>query len=221
MIAAEPLPPTFQALQQNIQIHETWCNANLQTCAHIEDLRCGIGDGSTRTADFTLYPRAAGWGTLTRLENDEAVLQDMHIFLENAVKSSSILLSPPLRLLGQILMSVSPEVFKAVAALAVRYMLADKQRFTCDILTVSEIITSLSLKQIDLLKIDCERAEVGVLRGILPQHWGMVRQVAAEVHEENLEQFGAILKEAGFQKVVIEQTNDLIGSSIYMVYCCR
>jgi FkbM family methyltransferase len=48
---------------------------------------------------------------------------------------------------------------------------------------LSSVIDERGLDRVDLLKIDVQRAELDVLRGIDDRHWGLVRQVAVEVHD--------------------------------------
>lgn len=49
------------------------------------------------------------------------------------------------------------------------------------VITVSQAMRNLRLRQIDLLKLDCEGAELDVLLGLTPATWGMVNQIVAEV----------------------------------------
>jgi hypothetical protein len=72
------------------------------------------------------------------------------------------------------------------------------------------------------LKIDVERSEVGVVQGIEKNDWCKIRQLVAEVHEENLEAFVSIVKEKGeFENIVCEQGEDMAGTSLHMVYATR
>jgi hypothetical protein len=48
---------------------------------------------------------------------------------------------------------------------------------------LSSVLDERGIDRVDLLKIDVQRAELDVLRGIDDRHWGMVRQVAMEVHD--------------------------------------
>ncbi len=48
---------------------------------------------------------------------------------------------------------------------------------------LSSVIDERGIDRVDLLKIDVQRAELDVLRGIDDRHWGLVRQVAMEVHD--------------------------------------
>jgi FkbM family methyltransferase len=48
---------------------------------------------------------------------------------------------------------------------------------------LSSVIDERGIDRVDLLKIDVQRAELDVLRGIDDRHWGLVRQVSMEVHD--------------------------------------
>ena len=58
-----------------------------------------------------------------------------------------------------------------------RKNLLDAQTEECRMCTVSDLIKNHALDCIHLLKIDVEGAELDVLRGIAPEHWGRIHQV--------------------------------------------
>jgi hypothetical protein len=94
--------------------------------------------------------------------------------------------------------------------------------FYCRLRTVSSIIAEKGIRQIDLLKIDVQKSELDVLRGINPEDWDRVRQVAIEVHdtEGRLRRIVSMLEGAGF-RVVAEQDDLYEGSIMYNVYAAR
>jgi FkbM family methyltransferase len=53
----------------------------------------------------------------------------------------------------------------------------------CRLRRLSDVIVEERLDRVDMLKIDVQRAELDVLRGIEERHWPLVRQVAMEVHD--------------------------------------
>ncbi len=53
----------------------------------------------------------------------------------------------------------------------------------CEVATLSQLIDRELLPNIDLLKIDVEKSEADVLRGIRDDHWPRIRQVLVEVHD--------------------------------------
>ena len=48
---------------------------------------------------------------------------------------------------------------------------------------LSDVIREQRIERIDLLKIDAENAETGVLAGIDDEHWRLIRQISMEAYE--------------------------------------
>ncbi|KPI17917.1 methyltransferase FkbM family [Actinobacteria bacterium OV450] len=88
--------------------------------------------------------------------------------------------------------------------------------------TVSETIRRYGLDDIGLLKVDVERAELSVLRGIEDDHWPRIRCVAAEVHAEGgrLEEIVALLGKHGLSAEV-SQSPKLVGTPLYDLVATR
>jgi FkbM family methyltransferase len=97
----------------------------------------------------------------------------------------------------------------------------------CRLRTMSAVIDEVGVRNIDLIKIDAQRAEFDVLRGIEPRHWPLVQQISMEVHDEvgtptegRVQQVGQLLGEQGFRVTVgIEEM--LRGTGRYAVYAVR
>ncbi len=96
------------------------------------------------------------------------------------------------------------------------------ERFRCPLRTLSEIIEEQGVFRIDLLKVDVEKSELQVLRGIAPGHWPLLQQVVLEVHdrEGSLASVLALLRENGFA-VEVEQASRLSQTGIHNVYARR
>lgn len=75
---------------------------------------------------------------------------------------------------------------------------------------------------IDLLKVDVEKSELDVLRGIEPEHWPIIRQIVAEVHDIDgrLDTVVGLLRDRGF-RTSVEATDDLAGTGMYSVHAAR
>jgi hypothetical protein len=79
-----------------------------------------------------------------------------------------------------------------------------KQRFRCQVRTLSEVLRSLDVPRVDLLKIDVEGSEWEVLAGVEPDLWKRIRQVVVEVHDVT-GRVGAVdqlLKQQGYETAV-------------------
>ena len=80
------------------------------------------------------------------------------------------------------------------------------------------------LEQVDLLKVDVERAELAVLRGISDSDWPKIRQIVLEVHDIDgrLAEVKRLLTEhAGFHVTAVEQDRNLRGSTLFNIYAVR
>lgn len=88
----------------------------------------------------------------------------------------------------------------------------------CRFTTLSAFLRSEGIEQVDLLKIDVERAELEVLLGIEPPDWPRIRQIAAEVHDERiLASIEEMLAGHSF-RTVVEQDPNLAGTPIRLLY---
>ncbi|HEU5132300.1 MAG TPA: FkbM family methyltransferase, partial [Pyrinomonadaceae bacterium] len=97
----------------------------------------------------------------------------------------------------------------------------------CRLRRLSSVIREEQIEQIDLLKIDVQRAELDVLRGIDSDDWNRIKQVVLEVHdrkgsesEGRAEEIRELLQTHGFA-VVVEQDELLSGTDRYNVYAVR
>ncbi|MBB6377455.1 FkbM family methyltransferase [Pseudonocardia eucalypti] len=92
----------------------------------------------------------------------------------------------------------------------------------CEVQTLSDVIAARRVERINLLKLDVEKSELDVLRGLREQDWPKVRQVVAEVHDINgaLKSFTGLLEAHGFD-VELEQDDLLSGTEIYEVFAFR
>jgi FkbM family methyltransferase len=103
-------------------------------------------------------------------------------------------------------------------------MQAQSVQVEAPIVTLADVLRQEGVQRIDLLKVDCEGAELDVLKGVAPEQWPAVRQVVAEVfdHDGRLEKVVALLRDhAGFPQVVAEEEDAMRDSRIYNVYATR
>jgi amino acid adenylation domain-containing protein/FkbM family methyltransferase len=99
--------------------------------------------------------------------------------------------------------------------------------------TIADIIDEYAVDRIDLLKVDVERAELAVLRGLRPQDWPKIRHLVVEVQdpgaephdradlgEGRLAEVVGLLRRYGLSTVVVRQ-DELAGADLYYVYARR
>jgi len=95
--------------------------------------------------------------------------------------------------------------------------------FRCPVTTVSRVIEQHGLDRIHLLKVDVERAEGAILRGIEDAHWPRIDQVVAEVHDQGEAEHEAmrdLLISKGFETVMTVEEG-LENSGIYAISARR
>ncbi len=188
----EPAPPLFEILSANVALHAP--KANL--------FNCGISDAE-RTAKFTFYPNSSGMSSFyADLREEKEVLRS--IMLNQTRKG----------------MAGMEQLMKhADDLLEERFRSSD---YECRLTTLSSVIREQGVKKIDLLKIDVQKSELDVLRGIAEEDWGRIRQIVIEVHDigGRLETISALLAGRGFG-LAVEQDDMYEGSPMYNIYAVR
>jgi FkbM family methyltransferase len=88
--------------------------------------------------------------------------------------------------------------------------------------TVSKLLADYSTGEVSLLKVDVERAEMDVFRGIADSDWQAIRNVVVEVHDIDgrLAEVVALLGQRGFD-VDHFQPKILAGATVHMVVANR
>ena len=95
----------------------------------------------------------------------------------------------------------------------------DSELVECELKRLSSVIRSQNITKIDLLKVDVEKSEINVLKGIDDEHWDKIGQLIVEVHNQSgaLSYVQNLLEEKGY-RVVVEQDQGLDDTDIYVVY---
>jgi FkbM family methyltransferase len=103
----------------------------------------------------------------------------------------------------------------------VQEKLGKKTEIKCQLKTISSIIREAKIEQIDLLKIDAEKSELAILKGIQENDWPKIKQMVLEVHAiAELEVVIPLLKQKGF-KIEVEQEGLFANSGIYNCFAIR
>lgn len=96
-----------------------------------------------------------------------------------------------------------------------------KIEFKCQLKTISSIILEENIEKIDLLKIDAEKSELAILKGIKENDWLKIKQIVLEVHSAHeVEIVIPILKQKGFE-INVEQEVNLTNSGIFNCFAIR
>lgn len=153
---------------------------------------CGLSDRSG-SANFTFYPKvSASSGMYADAFADEQVTR---AYLANQDEQ---------------LVEFADELMEG------RF---ETQSVVCPLKTISEVISENQIERVDLLKLDVEKSELDVLRGIQPDDWPKIKQLVAEVHDIDgrLDEFSGILKSHGFD-VMLEQDESFKATGLHHIY---
>jgi FkbM family methyltransferase len=89
----------------------------------------------------------------------------------------------------------------------------------CTMRTLSDVLRQERVARVDLLKIDVERSELDVLRGLGEEDWPKIRQIVIEAHDVDgrLDAVCALLRHRGY-RIVLEQEAELRGTELFNLY---
>jgi 31-O-methyltransferase len=189
----EPIPEIFQVLSENLRPHPA---------ATPVPTALGAASG---TVIARYYPR---YTMMSGLHADPD--RDQAIARQYLVQTAEGLADPGER---------DEFAGTADAVLSSRF---DPVTVECTVETVAEAAARLGVDRIDLLKVDAERAELDVLRGVGAQLWPGVANVVVEAEDGN-GQVAAItdlLSGQGMQTTVT-QVPEFRGTALYMIYASR
>ncbi|MFL6335980.1 MAG: amino acid adenylation domain-containing protein [Pyrinomonadaceae bacterium] len=197
--AFEPIQPIFETLRVNVELY----GSNVKLFHH------GLSHRA-RTATFTYYPQysmMSGQSEYAQAAGDVEVIKK---YLRNQQRDGESGADLLLEHAGEIL--------------AGRF---EGQDYPARLRTLSEVIREEGVGRIDLLKIDVQRAELDVLRGVEEGDWPKIRQLVLEVHdapgepsEGRTREISELLEARGYS-VIVEQDEALSGSDRYNLYAAR
>ncbi|MEP7339283.1 MAG: amino acid adenylation domain-containing protein [Acidobacteriota bacterium] len=194
--AFEPLRPIFDTLSLNASLYAD----------NVKLFNLGLSD-SPREETFAYYPRYSMMSGVGKYADPEAEIEVIKSFMRNE-RSNGI-------------KGVSGLLREADDLLAGRFQI---EPHTAQLKTMSEVIRAENINRIDLLKIDVQRAELDVLKGIEAADWARIRQVVMEVHdgegqetEGRIQAIETLLSRHGFT-VWVEQDELLKGTDRYNLY---
>lgn len=206
VFAFEPIPAIRDALTANVR--ELGSD-------RVRVLPCALG-AEESVAVFAFYPRHSTLSTAYARAEDE---NELHRQLSESIERNLDETPPPLRWLR----GLPPRLRSTVISRLTRRSFRDVEEIPCRIRTVSDVVREFAVERLDLLKVDAEKGELGVLLGIGAADWPKVRQVVMEVHDLDgrLDTIVGVLKSNGVGHVVAEQEPALRGSNVYSLYASR
>jgi len=195
----EPLPELFATLSENAERHVA--------DAHL--LPFGLS-GEEHETTFSYYPRYTMMSGQSAYADPASEVEVIKRFLDNERRGGSDA--------SAVLLEQADEL------LAGRF---EAREETVRLRRLSDVVREHGVERIDLLKIDVQRAELDVLRGIDAEDWPKVQQVVMEVHDDaegatrgRLAELREMLEARGFA-VVVEQDPLLVGTDRHNLYARR
>jgi amino acid adenylation domain-containing protein/FkbM family methyltransferase len=198
--AFEPLAPTFETLRINTDLYGS----------NVKLFQFGLS-AEEKIDTFNYYPRSSMMSGLSAYADTEEEIGVVKKFLRREQQQSGV--------------TELHEIFdQADELLGGRFTSETHQ---CRVRRLSDVIREAGIERIDLLKVDVQRAELDVLKGIEEDDWKKIRQLVMEVHdgpgeksEGRLAEILALLKRHGYEAVT-EQEEPLKGTDRYNLYAIR
>ncbi|KAM3576739.1 hypothetical protein VYU27_001334 [Nannochloropsis oceanica] len=179
VLAVEPAPSTFAALQYNLAAHGVKVVACVQQA---------VGAGTTNTISDG-----------PDQDQEAAPSKGMLRFFPHAPGNSSLFLARNSSAGGK-------NYFQGLNPRLRAHLEKGVEDMLVEMTTISALVCNHSLSRVDLLKVDVEGSEEMALKGIDEKTWPLIRQVVMEVHnfDGREERIDAVLRSKGFGKVVWE-----------------
>ena len=189
--AFEPVPDTFAQLKRNLG------SLGLE---HVHLHNCGLGEAEMKVS-FSCNPLVSTVSSRYDMygADDNRMGLDIIYHPELAAKFHV----PIPALLRGLPRPFTHCVMRALGWL-MRHTIARPQQVECQLKTLSQIIAEHHLERIDLLKIDVEKAELDVLKGIAANDWAKIQAVVMEVHDIDgrVRFIRELLQAQGFKRIV-------------------
>ncbi len=100
---------------------------------------------------------------------------------------------------------------------------ANSVEIRCPLRTISQVLAEYNLPRIDLLKIDCEGAELAVLLGIDKTDWPKIQKCVVEIHDIDgrLDKIKNLFQIHGFTQIVCEKEAGFEQTSMINLFAIR
>ncbi|WP_395338232.1 FkbM family methyltransferase [Ningiella sp. W23] len=179
--------------------------ANLRNRGDVTVVNSGVAEKSGE-AEFSFYPKTSVFSSFfSAAEDDQKILREV---ISNQVR--------------KMVTSNDSELIHELTEAMLKDRLEAKN-ITCPLINLSQFIREKDIQRIGLLKIDAEKAELGILRSLSKEDFSIIRQICLEVHDaigDKLEESLSILKQHGFH-VHVEEEVDLSNTGLYTVTATR
>jgi FkbM family methyltransferase len=197
--AIEPIPDVCEKLRENVRRYAP--------NAAVREIAMGNIAG---VEEFSFYSKMSVLSSMSKFDS----LSDDREFLKTLLENEQLRGSQDA---GELLQH-SSELFD---------WRLEASKLICPVKTVSQLIAEENIQRVGLLKIDVQRAEIEVLRGINHEHWSRIDQIVIEVHDKlgdsahsRLAIVRRFLQRKGY-RVEVEQDERLADTDRFNLYCVR
>lgn len=187
----EPSPAVYDILKANCKVYGS----------KVKTFNYGVSD-KAKSKIFTFYEKSSVFSSFNPNETEDK--KTIQAVVRNLLKDASV--------------SDSDSLEEYVEELTNGRL--ESKSYECQLLSVSDIIKENSIDKIDLLKIDAEKSELDIIRGIEDKDWQRIKQVVIEIHDKSrkmLEEIESILKSKGFS-VAVEEEKMLQESGLFNIF---
>ena len=190
--AFEPAPVHFALLAKNLQPYR-----------HTHIFQQGLGETITNKR-FTYYPNYSVMSGFHADADDDRQLLAAGI-------ANQLHLDQPEKL----------EAAERYIEVLMDNKLDGAEHFDCSITTLSAFIVEQKIARIDLLKIDAEKAEADVLKGIQEKDWDKIDRIVLEAHDsKSSEHICTLLARRGYSVSKIK-SGEFKNAAIFIIYATR
>jgi FkbM family methyltransferase len=190
--AFEPSPVHFELLGKNLQRYR-----------QIHLFQQGLGETVTHKT-FTYYPN---YSVMSGFHADAR--EDRQLLAAGI--ASQLQLETPEKM----------EAAERYIEMLMDNKLEEAQQFECTITTLSAFIDEQKISHIDLLKIDAEKAEADVLKGINDNDWDKIDRIVLEAHDKSgCENICNLLASRGYT-IKINKSSEFKAAVIFIIYAHR
>jgi len=191
--ACEPAPVVFDLLKANCDAYGS----------QVRPLNVGVSDRK-KTATFTFYEKSSVFsGFHSDVAEDREAIRAV---VRNMLRSASI---------------TGDSVEEYVNELTANRL--DRKTYECQLTSVSDIIREHRIEKIDLLKVDAEKSELDIIRGIEDRDWPKIDQIVMEIHDPTrvaIKRIENFLIEKGY-RCAVEQETLLEHAGLFNLYATR
>jgi FkbH-like protein/FkbM family methyltransferase len=191
--ACEPAPVVYDLLKANCDAYGS----------RVQSLNVGVSD-KKKTAAFTFYEKSSVFsGFYSDVAEDREAIRAV---VRNMLNSESI---------------TGDSVEEYVSELTADRL--DRSTYECQLTSLSDIIRENEIDKIDLLKIDAEKSELDIIKGIDDCDWLKIDQIVMEIHDptrEAIKRIENLLIEKGY-RCAVEQETLLEHAGLFNLYATR